>query len=293
MNQTEKIGIAFSGGGLQGISHIGVIRAFEELGVKPNAISGTSSGSIFACLYAMGYTSSDMEEFAKESWKKLSTIKKSTIFKMALDFFFHGKISQEGVIDGKIIEEVLGQIVQRKKLYTMSDLPISTALCSVDTYSTDETIFLSHNPGLSKDHMIYLSNIPITTAIRASMSFPGIYNSCSYGEYNFIDGGTKDNLPVEVLQDLGMDQVIAISFDYKNYHPNRGIINLFLRVLDIFPSDKLRASKQKANLLIRIADDDTALLEIEDFSATIQKGYDAVMLHKEEILNLIHQTISN
>lgn len=76
MNYSGKLGIAFSGGGLQGISHIGVIRALEELQIHPDVISGTSSGSIFASMYAMGYTSSEMEEIAKKSWKKLSKIKK-------------------------------------------------------------------------------------------------------------------------------------------------------------------------------------------------------------------------
>jgi len=71
MNKKKTLGIAFSGGGLQGISHIGVIRAFEELGIHPDFISGTSSGSIMASMYAMGYTSYEMEEIAKKSWKKL------------------------------------------------------------------------------------------------------------------------------------------------------------------------------------------------------------------------------
>src|SRR5688572_8579440 len=49
-----KIGLALSGGGARGIAHIGVIKAMEELGVKPDVISGTSAGSIVAVLYANG-----------------------------------------------------------------------------------------------------------------------------------------------------------------------------------------------------------------------------------------------
>lgn len=289
MNHSGKLGIAFSGGGLQGISHIGVIRALEELQIHPDVISGTSSGSIFASMYAMGYTSSEMEEIAKKSWKKLSKIKKSTILKMGFDFLFRNRISREGVIDGKIVENVVTDFAAPKQVKQLSDLTIPTALCTVDTYTTDQCIFLSQKIPTPREHVHYLYDAPIEIAVRSSMAFPGIYNSCDYQNYNFIDGGTKENLPVEVLKDLGMDRVIAISFAYKTYHPNRGIINLFLRVLDIFPSDRLRSSKHLADYVISIVDDDTALLEIEDFSATIQKGYDAVMNQKDSLLAFLQK----
>lgn len=64
---------------------------------------------------------------------------------------------------------------------------------------------------------------------------------------------------------------------------------MFLRVLDIFPSDRLRSSKHLADYVVSIVDDDTALLEIEDFSATIQKGYDAVMNQKDSLLAFLQK----
>lgn len=48
-----KLGIALSGGGIRGIAHAGVLKALEENDIKPEIISGTSSGSIIASLYAM------------------------------------------------------------------------------------------------------------------------------------------------------------------------------------------------------------------------------------------------
>ena len=51
-----KIGIALSGGGIRGIAHAGVLKALEDNGIKIDMIGGTSSGSLIASLYAMGYT---------------------------------------------------------------------------------------------------------------------------------------------------------------------------------------------------------------------------------------------
>ena len=56
------IGVALAGGGLKGLAHIGALRALEELGVKIEYLSGTSSGSIFASFYAMGYTVDEIKE---------------------------------------------------------------------------------------------------------------------------------------------------------------------------------------------------------------------------------------
>ena len=49
------IGIAFAGGGIRGIAHVGVLKALEENNIKIEAVGGTSAGSIVAALYAMGY----------------------------------------------------------------------------------------------------------------------------------------------------------------------------------------------------------------------------------------------
>ena len=55
-----KIGLCLSGGGIKGAAHIGVIKALEEENIKIDCISGTSSGSIVAAMYAMGYSSNEM-----------------------------------------------------------------------------------------------------------------------------------------------------------------------------------------------------------------------------------------
>ena len=66
-----------------------------------------------------------------------------------------------------------------------------------------------HFKNTDKIDYIY-DNVEIGKAVRASMSFPGIYTTCNYGKYNFIDGGTKDNLPVTILKDMGAEKTIAL-----------------------------------------------------------------------------------
>ncbi len=51
-----KLGVALSGGGIRGIAHAGALKALEDNGIKIDVIGGTSSGSLIASLYAMGYS---------------------------------------------------------------------------------------------------------------------------------------------------------------------------------------------------------------------------------------------
>ena len=71
-----KVGVALAGGGLKGLAHIGALKALEELGIKINYITGTSSGAMMAALYAMGYTPDEMIQVTKESYKKMIKFKK-------------------------------------------------------------------------------------------------------------------------------------------------------------------------------------------------------------------------
>lgn len=74
-------GVSLAGGGLQGFAHIGVLKALEELGIKIKYISGTSTGSAIAALYAMGYTPEEIKEICKEKYKKILKIRKKCYVK--------------------------------------------------------------------------------------------------------------------------------------------------------------------------------------------------------------------
>ena len=80
-NRKDAIGFAFSGGGLQGIAHVGAIKALYELGVHPQYVSGTSSGSAMAALVAMGCDADDMTRVAKKYWKDLVKFRPSSILR--------------------------------------------------------------------------------------------------------------------------------------------------------------------------------------------------------------------
>ena len=281
------IGVALAGGGLKGLTHIGALQALEELGVKIEYLSGTSSGSIFASFYAMGYSTEQIKEKTMKHYKMLTRIEKTPLFKTGATYLTSGVARIEGLIPGENIENLVKEISKDKKITNMNQIEIPYAITTVDTISTKECIFLSKEMNLKNDEIDYIYNAPIATATRASMSFPGVYTPCSYGKYNFIDGGTKDNLPVKVLKDMGATKTIALSFKIDEYEPKKDIFAILLRTVDIFSLKDVRKAQKEADVAIEIDCQGTTLLEITDADTVIKTGYNTIMKNKEKILKLL------
>lgn len=281
-----KIGLALAGGGMQGVAHIGVLKALEELGIRPDYISGTSSGSMFAAMYAMGFALEEMFELVNKNYTMLINVEKRPIIKAIGTYITQKEINIGGLINGEKVEELVTKIADKKGIKNISDIQMPLAIPTVDTISTKECISMSKKYDLKSDDIDYIYDIPIATAVRASMAFPGIYTTCNFGKYNFIDGGTKDNLPVKVLKDMGADKVIAISFDITNYTPSDNILSILLRAVDIFSLKDVRKAQKQADIAIEIQNDNTSLLQTDNLEKCLEIGYNTIMEHKEEIEKL-------
>lgn len=288
-DRSNSIGIAFSGGGLQGIAHVGAIQALYELGIKPQYVSGTSSGSAMAAIVAMGCSAEEMRTMVKKHWKTLAEIDNGLIFKSLAQFILNKKIQKDGIKSGELISDAIKDVMEFKGIKSFKDLPINLSVCTVDTLTTDECIFTTEDEHLENDHIHYITDAPLELAVRASMSFPAIYTTCPYKEYNFIDGGSKDNLPVKILKDMGVGKVLAIGFDILNYNPDAGLdglIKVIWRALDVYSIDGTRKSKEMADFAVEINNKNTQLFSMDNMDETIQEGYDAIMAHKDEILRI-------
>jgi NTE family protein len=164
-----KIGLALGSGAARGFAHVGILKAFHEAGVKPYAITGSSMGALIGGIYASGYSIKKIEEFIKNL--------DFSVFKNFVDF----KISKAGLVDGKKIEEFLESVIDIRE---MSKLETKFACVATDTLTGVEVIF-------DKGDLI--------KAIRASISFPGVFIPVYYEGMFLIDGGIKNPVPVDLL----------------------------------------------------------------------------------------------
>ena len=284
-----SLGVALGGGGLKGVAHIGALKALEELEVHIDYLSGTSSGSIMAAFYAMGRTPDEMIKYTTEYYKSIPTISKRPIISAIGNFFVTKKVNIPGIINGEKVENLVNKLSEDKNIVNIKDIKIPFAVVTVDAISTKEHILSSIDIQNKNVENGYISDISIGKAVRASMAFPGIFTPCDYKEYSFMDGGTKDNLPIQVLKDMGADKTLGISFKLDEYGSNTNILATILRACDIFSLKDVKKAQEIADYFIEIEVKDAKLLEIQEMDYCIQKGYDTIMNNKEKILELVRK----
>jgi len=177
-----KFGLALGSGSARGLAHVGVIQVLEAYNIPINIIAGTSIGSVVGSLYSAGASIDQLEEAAL-------SIKKSTTL-----FLIDPALTHSGLISGKKIEEMLNDLALEDK--TFDDLKIPFAAVATDIESGAEVI---------------LTQGKVIDAVRASISIPGIFTPVKYQNYYLVDGGVVDPVPVDVVQKMGADIIIAVS----------------------------------------------------------------------------------
>ena len=127
-----KLGLALSGGGIRGIAHAGVLKALEENNIKIDAIGGTSSGSIIATLYAMGYSPYYIYILFKRYAKDL--VNRNSISKVTNigSFMANKKLNFQGFYSGEEIEKCFNNIASRKGIKKISDIKMPIVIPTVD-----------------------------------------------------------------------------------------------------------------------------------------------------------------
>lgn len=239
-----------------------------------------------ASLYACGYEFEEMKDLINKYYKTLTKFEKKPIIKAIGNYVLKKDINLEGLTSGEKIEKLVENIAKEKNISNIKDVKIPLATVTCDTVTMKECICLSRKYSFKDKEIDYIYDIPLAKAVRASMSFPGIYTTCNFDKYNFIDGGTKNNLPVEILKKMGAEKTIAISFDLDDYTPSNNFFDVIIRALDIFSLESVRKGRNIADVSCIVKTEDTSLLEIQNIDSVIKAGYNAVMQHKDEIEKL-------
>lgn len=166
-----KIGVALSGGGIKGIAHAGVLKAFEENNIKIDVIGGTSSGSLVATLYAMGYSPRYIYLLFQRYAKDIVSMDFLPLFNGMSSFIKNKKFQIVGFNNGKKLENEYNSLAMQKGIEKISDIKMPLVIPTVDINSAKEYVFTNYIPD-KEDKDKYISDIPIGLAVRASSSFP-------------------------------------------------------------------------------------------------------------------------
>ena len=281
-------GICFSGGGIKGAAHIGAIKALEEENLKFDYISGTSSGSIIATLYATGYTSDEMLKFFKKYAKKIKYVDPKNILILLINLFIKRKIVIKGFNEGTIIERLLNKELNKKNIKNISDIKKELLIPSIDINTGEINVFISkENRAKYLDNIIYINNVNIGKAVRASCSYPVVFSPCKIGGKQLVDGGLRENVPWKLTKEKGADKVLSIIFDEeknkKNYCKN--ILEVASNSLGILCHEISNYDLEGADYLLKIKTEKVQLLDYKKIDELYLKGYEQTKNKIKEIKN--------
>jgi len=270
-----KRGICFAGGGIKGAAHIGAIKAFEEEKINFEYISGTSSGSIVATLYAIGYTSEEIYILFKKYMKKIHYIDFQNIKKCVGLILTKGKIRIDGLNSGSKIEKFVTKECNKKGIKNINEIQKTLLIPSVDLCNGKVYIFSSaEKRKIYSDKIQYINNIEIGKAVRASCSYPGVFSPLEYKNTYLIDGGIRENVPWKELKENGAEEIISIIFQNELVEKTEiHILDVVTKSIDLLCHELSNYELQGAENLIKIKTKNIHLLDKKKMDYLYELGY--------------------
>ncbi len=282
-----KLGLALSGGGIRGIAHAGVLKALEENNIKIDAIGGTSSGSLIATLYALGYSPYYIYILFKRYASEITQINAGAILSGLGNFMKNKKIPILGLKTGNSIEKAFDELASRKGIKNVGEITkMPIVIPTVDIGESKEYIFTNNIPK-SKKKDKYITDISIGKAVRASSSFPAVFYPCEYKKHKFLDGGALDNVPVVEVRKQGVDKVIAVNFKADDIDESSNMMDVAMRTIDIMGNKISEESLKNSDYILTVRTDKTGLLDTNKLDSCFEYGYKTVIDNIKDINSIL------
>lgn len=257
ISRKTKLGLALGGGGCRGIGHIGALKAFEELGIKFDYVAGTSAGSIVGSLYALGKSADEMISIAKG-------LKKKEITKGSIPFIKPAKSEN--------LEEVLNRIYGDIKVF--SELKVPFSVVCTDLKTGKEVDFDYGN---------------VAKVVSGSCAVPGVFTPVVHENMHLVDGGLRNNVPVDVVKKMGANVVFAIDVNHLRGTGTGSLstLSVLTSTIGIMMQSKIDKTLEMADLIFEPSLETFSPLKLDDIDEMIQIGYDTVMANKDKITKML------
>lgn len=233
----KKVAVVLSGGGAKGMAHIGALRVIEKAGIPIDIITGTSMGAIVGGLYAIGYDAHRLDSMVSvQDWSFLLTDKleahsplldnrerQNTYFLSKTFMLDRNRISKKsgGMIEGRNLEKLFDRLTAGyHDSIDFNRLPIPFACVATDIVDNSE--YVMHSGVLSE-------------AMRSSMAIPGVFSPVRKDSMVLVDGGLRNNFPVDIARQMGADVVIGVTVqeDLKEAYDLKSTSDVLLQIVNI------------------------------------------------------------
>jgi len=272
-----KIGVALEGGGAMGLAHIGVLKWFEEHHIPVDYVAGTSMGGLVGGFYATGMTPQEMQKLIQGlDWRKilsdrtpyedLSYRRKEDQRAYPNSLIFglkNGLSAPEGLIAGHQIGLLIDRVMlPYYGISSFDDMPVPFRCVATDLVSGQSHVF---------------QDGPLPVALRSTMSIPGAFSPVREGKAVYVDGGLLNNLPTDVVKQMGAEIVIAVHLqsapvEAKDIRSVFGVLNHSVRAM--LKENELRGLEM-ADSIVSVPLGEFTTVDYAKSGPIMQRGYDA------------------
>ena len=216
------VGLVLGAGAARGFAHVGVIKALEAQGIRPDIVVGSSAGSVIAALLASGATGNDLNRLALN-------LDEATIADWGLPFA--GRFG--GLIKGDALQNMVNREVQNKSIDQMR---IPLGIVATELQSGKGVLFRTGNTG---------------QAVRASCSIPGVFQPTVIGGKEYVDGGLVAPVPVSYARQMGATLVIAVNISSEPVHQDAsGTLGVLQQTISIMQKSINQFELKSADIVI-------------------------------------------
>ncbi len=216
--ERPRIGLVLSGGGARGAAHVGVLRVIDEMKIPIDAIAGTSMGAVVGGLYASGMTADEIEKLITSvNWQdafqdrppraqlgfRRKQDDRNFLVRYSLGVRADGFVYPRGLVQGQKLEQVLrNAAIPVADVQDFDRLPIPFRAIATD---------------VETGQLVLMNSGDLVTAMRASMSAPGVFAPAERDGRLLIDGGIAENLPIDIARQMNVDRLIVVDVSFPLY----------------------------------------------------------------------------
>lgn len=272
----KRIGIALGAGGARGLAHIVVLQAFEELGIRPSVISGTSIGAVIGAGFAAGLSTAAMKDAVAEiqttKSERLKRFYDNSEFNFALAFL-DPTFKPGGLIKGeKFIKFLYAKTGARR----FEDLDIPFLAIATHYWKREQVI-------LSKGNLL--------KAVQASYSMPGLFTPVNVGGDLYVDGGLVNPLPYDIIR-TRCDVTVAVDVSIRSVartvkplHAQEVMFSAFQIMQNSIVREKLRQSLP--DIHIRIETKNVRTLEFYKTNTIFEQAVTSKEELKQQLIPML------
>lgn len=305
------VAVVLSGGGAKGAAHIGVLNYLEQIGMPIDLILGTSMGGLVGGWYATGYPAEDIDRIIRKfDWNMLLSDKVPDNYipfaekKYRQQYvisvpFYYAKEKGDSTAVNHRYEDNLHIGAESSKPRSLKDELLKSLPAGLVYGQNVNNLFSQLTVGYQDDTLFHRLPIPfvciatemvtakpkvwysgkLNTALRSTMSIPGLFTPVKTDGMVLVDGGMRNNYPTDLAYELGADFVIGVdlSSGYLDYDKINNFSDLLSQFIDMFGRESYERNHRLADVTLTPKLDGYDMLSFDDESidTIIQRGWES------------------